>query len=76
MSENDSTEIIRNVNNSTIELDRIYSKADLDEIMGLNRDVWNKWHKMGLKKLNTRTAEAYYNPRALLKIWEEWKEEV
>ena len=40
--------------------DEVYSRQYLMEVMSLSKNTFTKWHKRGLKKLNTETAQDLY----------------
>lgn len=40
--------------------DEVYSRQYLIEVMSLSKNTFTKWHKRGLRKLNTETAQDLY----------------
>lgn len=49
--------------------DAVYSKAQIDEILGINPRRWAKWKKAGLKPLNTGTNAEYFLSNDLFEVW-------
>lgn len=57
------------LNPFVIRPDEVYSQKYLTQVMQLSKDTWSKWHKRGLKKLNTNTKQALYFGQDIISIW-------